>query len=355
MQGKKKVQITALAGDYIGLEIMAAGLKVLEVVGENGRFDYELHEVPFGGAAIDQTGEPLPQETLSACQQSDAVLLAAIGGPKWDHAVKRPEAGLLEIRKKLNLFANIRPTVIEEAMQQYSPLKNGKPVNFVIVRELTSGIYFGTPRQLDENYALDTMRYTKEEVQRITRSAFELARKRKKHVTLVDKANVLATSKFWRRIVAEIALTYPDVAYDACYVDAASMKIISAPQQFDVILTENLFGDILSDEAAEITGSLGTIPSMSLGSSGPALYEPIHGSAPDIAGKGIADPISMIRSVAMMLANSFDRADLAAQITTAINAVISKQIVTPDLGGNASTTEVTDAIITTIKESRNSK
>lgn len=352
MQENKTAQIAVLAGDYIGPEIMAAGLKVLQAVSEEGRFEYKIHEEPFGGAAIDQAGDPLPQQTLETCQQSDAILLAAIGGPKWDQAPKRPEAGLLEIRKALNLFANIRPTAISSAMQQYSPIKNEKPVDFVIVRELTSGIYFGTPREKHVDYALDTMRYTKEEVQRITHIAFQMAQKRRHHVTLVDKANVLATSKFWREIVGEIARDYPDVTYDTSYVDAASMKIISAPDQFDVILTENLFGDILSDESAEITGSLGTISSMSQGSDGPALYEPIHGSAPDIAGKGIADPISMVKSVAMMLANTFDRQDLATEITDAINETISKQIVTPDLGGHANTDEVTQAIINSIQESR---
>ncbi len=346
--------ITVLAGDYIGPEIMAAGLKVLAAVSEDQNFDYQLHEMLFGGAGIDQTGEPLPAETLKAAQQSDAVLLAAIGGPKWDGASKTPEQGLLAIRKALNLFANIRPTEISTAMQQYSPLKNTEPVDFVIVRELTSGIYFGTPRETTADYALDTMRYTNEEIERITRVAFDMAMKRRKHVTLVDKANVLDTSKLWRKIVAEIATDYPEVTYDTSYVDAASMKIIASPSQFDVILTENLFGDILSDEAAQTTGSLGTIPSMSRGVNGPSLYEPIHGSAPDIAGKGIADPISMIRSVAMMLTHSFNRDDMAKEISDAINQTVTAGVVTPDLGGHATTDEMTETIINYIKESRHS-
>lgn len=346
--------ITVLAGDYIGPEIMAAGLKVLAAVSENQDFDYQLHEMSFGGAGIDQTGEPLPAETLKAAQQSDAVLLAAIGGPKWDGASKTPEQGLLAIRKALNLFANIRPTEISTAMQQYSPLKNTEPVDFVIVRELTSGIYFGTPRETTADYALDTMRYTNKEIERITRVAFDMAMRRRKHVTLVDKANVLDTSKLWRKIVAEIATDYPEVTYDTSYVDAASMKIIASPSQFDVILTENLFGDILSDEAAQTTGSLGTIPSMSRGVNGPSLYEPIHGSAPDIAGKGIADPISMIRSVAMMLTHSFNRDDMAKEISDAINQTVAAGVVTPDLGGHATTDEMTETIINYIKESRHS-
>ncbi|MTV81570.1 3-isopropylmalate dehydrogenase [Secundilactobacillus folii] len=347
-------QITVLAGDYIGPEIMAAGLKVLAAVSEGQNFDYQLHEMPFGGAGIDQAGDPLPAEALQTAQKSDAILLAAIGGPKWDGAPKTPEQGLLAIRKALNLFANIRPTEISPAMQKYSPIKNTEPVDFVIVRELTSGIYFGQPRETTSEYALDTMRYTNQEIERITRVAFDMAMKRRKHVTLVDKANVLDTSKLWRKIVAQIATEYPAVTYDTSYVDAASMKIIASPSQFDVILTENLFGDILSDEAAQITGSLGTIPSMSRGSNGPSLYEPIHGSAPDIAGQGIANPISMVKSVAMMLTHSFDRADLAKQISDAVDATVESGVVTPDLGGNATTDEMTSAIINHIKESRHS-
>ncbi len=343
-------QIAVLNGDYIGPEIMAAGLKVLAAVTENQNFDYALHPVPFGGEGIDKMGDPLPASTLATCKQADAVLLSAIGGPKWDKAKRRPETGLLEIRKALNLFANIRPTVISPAMRQYSPIKNEDPVDFVIVRELTSGIYFGTPRETHETYALDTMRYTENEIERIVKVGFDMAMKRRKHVTLVDKANVLDTSKFWRKITARIAADYPEVTYDTSYVDAASMKIIADPGQFDVILTENLFGDILSDEAAQITGSLGTIPSMSKGTDGPALYEPIHGSAPDIAGQGIADPLSMIKSVAMMLANSFDRQDLSDTIMTAVDQSIDDQIVTPDLGGTSTTDEVTDTIIKTIKK-----
>lgn len=347
----KKADIAVLQGDYIGPEIMKAGLSVLEAVSQNAGFDYELHFAPFGGEAIDQTGEPLPEETLKTCQESDAVLLSAIGGPKWDQAKNRPEAGLLAIRKELNLFSNIRPTRISSAMEPFSPIKINGDVDFVIVRELTSGIYFGTPRSKTTAGAVDTMRYTRQEIKRVTKVAFEMAMRRKKHVTLVDKANVLATSKFWREVVAEIAREYPEVTYDTSYVDAMAMKIISQPEKFDVILTENLFGDILSDEAAQITGSLGTIPSMSTGETGPALYEPIHGSAPDIAGKNIADPISMIKSVAMMLEHSFDRCDLANIINISIDKSIEQKIVTPDLGGNSTTTEVTDNIIQNIKES----
>ncbi|WP_125771272.1 3-isopropylmalate dehydrogenase [Companilactobacillus furfuricola] len=347
----KKADIAVLQGDYIGPEIMKAGLSVLEAVSQNAGFDYELHFAPFGGEAIDQTGEPLPDSTLKTCRSSDAILLSAIGGPKWDQAKNRPEAGLLAIRKELNLFSNIRPTRISSAMQPFSPIKINGDVDFVIIRELTSGIYFGTPRSKTTAAAVDTMRYTKQEIKRVAQVAFDMAMRRKKHVTLVDKANVLATSKFWREVVAEVATAYPEVTYNTSYVDAMAMKIISQPEKFDVILTENLFGDILSDEAAQITGSLGTIPSMSTGETGPALYEPIHGSAPDIAGKNIADPVSMIKSVAMMLEHSFARQDLANIINKSVDKSIEQKIVTPDLGGNSTTTEVTDNIIQNIKES----
>ena len=341
-------QIAVLKGDYIGPEIMNAGLKVLEAIANKYGFDYQIVEAPFGGEANEDCGYPLPPQTIGKVKASDAVLVSAIGGPKWDHAEKRPEQGLLQIRSKLNLYSNIRPTSISEAMTQYSPIKNANDVDFVIVRELTSGIYFGTPRHKDDFQALDTMYYTREEIKRVAKIAFDMAEKRRHHVTLVDKSNVLDTSKFWREVVVEVAKDYPDVKLDYCYVDAASMKIISNPGQFDVILTENLFGDILSDEAAQITGSLGTIPSMSIGDGGPALYEPIHGSAPDIAGLGVANPFSMINSVAMMLANSFNRNDLAQKIYQAINQVITDGAVTPDLGGHYKTEQVTSAVIDNI-------
>ena len=346
----RSFEIAVLSGDYIGPEIMRAGLAVLAAVSKNKNFDYKIKELPFGGAAIDKDGDPLPVNTLKECQDSDAILLAAIGGPKWDQASKRPEAGLLEIRKALNLFANIRPTAISPAMQKYSPLKQIKKIDFLIVRELTSGIYFGKPREESEQAALDTMRYSATEIRRIVKIAFQMAAKRNHHVTLVDKANVLATSKLWRRIANQVAKEFPEISFDSCYVDAAAMKIISAPEKFDVIVTENLFGDILSDEAAQITGSLGTIPSISRGDHGPALYEPIHGSAPDIAGKGIANPLSMINSVAMMLDHSFNRKDLAKRITDSVNKTIEDGTTTPDLGGNSKTTVVTNAIIKRIEE-----
>lgn len=344
-------QIAILPGDYIGPEIMGAGLKILAAAAKITGFDYETTTYPFGGSAIDATGEPLPASTLAGAQAADAILLAAIGGPKWDDAPQRPEQGLLAIRKALHLFANIRPTQVNPALVERSPLKTeiARDTDFVIVRELTSGIYFGEPRFLHDDEALDTMRYQRSEIERIIKAGFEMAMQRRKHVTIVDKANVLATSKLWRKIANEIAPQYSDVTMDFEYVDAAAMKIVTHPTSFDVIVTENLFGDILSDEAATVTGSLGTIPSESRGVSGPSLYEPIHGSAPDIAGKGIADPLSMIHSITLMLRNSFQETATADLIEQAATATLHAGIMTPDLGGTATTDSMTDAIITEIQ------
>ncbi|PIO82497.1 3-isopropylmalate dehydrogenase [Loigolactobacillus backii] len=340
-------EIAILPGDYIGPEIMAAGLKVFAAAAKVTNFNYHTTTYPFGGAAIDQVGEPLPAATISGTKAADAILLAAIGWPKWDQAPKRPEQGLLAIRKALNLFANIRPTHVNPALVQRSPLKAeiAQGTDFVIVRELTSGIYFGEPRYQHAAEALDTMYYSRKEIQRILKAGFELAKQRRQHVTVVDKANVLATSKLWRAIANEMATDYPEIRLDFEYVDAAAMKIVQQPTNFDVIITENLFGDILSDEAATVTGSLGTIPSESRGDSGPSLYEPIHGSAPDIAGKGIADPLSMINSITMMLRNSFQETQTADLIDAAVTATLQEGILPPDLGGKATTQVMTKAII----------
>ncbi|KRL01817.1 3-isopropylmalate dehydrogenase [Liquorilactobacillus capillatus] len=346
----KKV-IAILRGDYIGPEIMEAGLKVLDAASKDSSFQYETIDYPFGGAAIDQYSEPLPQQTIAGCKKADAILLSAIGGPKWDTAKKRPEKGLLEIRNALGLFSNIRPTKVDPNLSHFSPVKQEilNETDFVIVRELTSGIYFGTPREQNEEKALDTTTYTAQEVKRILKIGFEMSMHRRKHVTIVDKANVLATSKLWRQVTEEFKKSYPEVTVDYNYVDAAAMKIITQPTAFDVIITANLFGDILSDEASVLTGSLGTIPSMSAGTDGPNLYEPIHGSAPDIAGKGIADPISMIQSIEMMLRESFNETLLADKIAAAVQKTIEDKIITPDLGGTATTQEVTANIVKNLK------
>ena len=350
--GIQTVQIVTLAGDGIGPEIMSAAFKVLSFAAQGAEFAFHLEPMPFGGAGIDEEGTPLSPRTLEACRHADAILLAAIGGPKWDNAPVRPETGLLRLRQELGLFANVRPTRVSRSRVAHSPLRPEivSGTDFVIVRELTSGIYFGKPRFLGKDEAYDTMRYSRDEIERTAVVAFETAGRRRRHVTLVDKANVLATSRLWRHVVAEVAARYPDVSYDAMYVDAAAMKLVARPTCFDVILTENLFGDILSDEAAQITGSLGTIPSRSFGASGPSLYEPIHGSAPDIAGTGRANPISMISSVSMMLRDSFAQSEVADRIDAAVDDCVASGEVTPDLGGRLTCETATEAVINRMKE-----
>ena len=338
--------IVTLAGDGIGPEIMAAGLDVLQAVAAKIGFDYQIDAKPFGGAGIDEKGHPLPEETLSAAKEADAILLAAIGGPKYDTAPVRPEQGLLAIRKALNLFANIRPVKIFEALKHLSPLKAEKiaGVDFVVVRQLTGGIYFGE-HTLNRDSARDVNDYTADEIRRIMRRAFQTAQNRRKLVTSIDKQNVLATSKLWRKVADEVAEEFPDVTLEHQLVDSAAMIMITNPARFDVLVTENLFGDILSDEASVLPGTLGVMPSASHSEDGPSLYEPIHGSAPDIAGQGIANPVSMILSVAMMLRESFDETAGADMIETAVDKTFEQGIFTRDLGGSATTREMTEAII----------
>ena len=339
-------KIVALAGDGIGTEIMEAGLEVLASIAEKTGFDFEIDRRPFGGAGIDATGHPLPDETLKAAREADAILLAAIGSPQYDNAAVRPEQGLLALRKELKLYANIRPVKIFESLNHLSPLKPDRiaGVDFVVVRELTGGIYFGD-HILEERKARDINDYSYEEVERIIRKAFEIARSRRKILTSIDKQNVLATSKLWRRVAEEVAKDFPDVILEHQLVDSAAMLMITNPAKFDVIVTENLFGDILSDESSVLSGTLGVMPSASHSENGPSLYEPIHGSAPDIAGQGIANPISMILSVAMMLRDSFGRYEDAGRIERAIEASLAAGILTRDIGGQASTREMTEAII----------
>ncbi|WP_019791921.1 3-isopropylmalate dehydrogenase, partial [Streptococcus sobrinus] len=275
-------KIVTLAGDGIGPEIMAAGLKVLEALTKKIDFAYQLDAQPFGGAGIDQSGHPLPEATLSAARSADAILLAAIGSPQYDTAPVRPEQGLLALRKELKLFANIRPVKIFEALKHLSPLKPERiaGVDFVVVRELTGGIYFGQ-HDLQEDTARDINDYSAEEIERIVRKAFTIAQGRGKKVTSIDKQNVLATSKLWRKVADQVAVDFPDVTLEHQLVDSAAMLMITDPARFDVVVTENLFGDILSDESSVLPGTLGVMPSASHSQDGPSLYEPIHGSAPD--------------------------------------------------------------------------
>lgn len=339
-------RIVALPGDGIGTEIMDSALAILEEIMIQDELDFDIEKFAFGGAGIDEKGDPLPQETLEACEKADAILLAAIGGPKWDNAPKRPEQGLLGLRKALGLFANIRPISVPDAVVHLSPLKeeNVRGVDFVVVRELTGGIYFGE-KTLAETEASDLCTYSKAEVERIIRKAFEIAQTRNKKVTSVDKANVLATSKLWRQTADAVAKEFPDCELEHQLVDSAAMVMITKPKSFDVIVTENLFGDILSDEASVIPGSLGMMPSASHSESGPSLYEPIHGSAPDIANQNIANPMSMILSTAMMLRQSFALDHSAKKIENACDRVMNQGVLTTDLGGSATTTDFTEAVI----------
>ncbi|MBL1225545.1 3-isopropylmalate dehydrogenase [Enterococcus sp. BWR-S5] len=344
-------RIIALPGDGIGKEIMDSALRILSEMMVQENLDFDIQEFPFGGAGIDSEGDPLPEKTLTACKEADAILLGAIGGPKWDAAPKRPEQGLLGLRKALGLFANIRPISVPDAVIHLSPLKeeNVRGVDFIVVRELTGGIYFGE-KELAEDKASDLCTYTKAEIQRIIRKAFEIARTRNKKVTSVDKANVLSTSKLWRQTAEEVAQEFPDCTLEHQLVDSAAMVMITRPKEFDVLVTENLFGDILSDEASVIPGSLGMMPSASHSEEGPSLYEPIHGSAPDIAGQNIANPMSMILSAAMMLRQSFGMDETAQKIESACDRVMTAGVLTKDLGGNAGTQEFTEAVLKELRK-----
>ncbi len=332
-------RIAVLPGDGIGPEITKQAAAVLSVAADRRGFAVEMAEAPIGGCAIDDCGKPLPQETIDLCKRSDAVLLGAVGGPAWDSLPGeiRPEKGLLDIRRELGLFANLRPALIYPALRAKSPLKDavlGDSLDILIVRELTGGIYFGEHGRREVNgspAAYDTEQYTTAEIERILLMAFELANKRRKRLCSVDKANVLESSRLWRETADRLAGRYPDVQLSHMYVDNAAMQLVRAPRQFDTIVTSNLFGDILSDEASQITGSIGMLPSASLGGGSLGLYEPIHGSAPDIAGKGVANPIASILSVAMMLRHSLAQPEAADDIEKAVGKVLSSGKRTADL------------------------
>lgn len=360
-------KIAVLPGDGIGKEIVAGAIEVLQVVAEqfNHQFTFEYGRI--GGEAIDVDGTPLPTATIDLCKSSDAILLGAVGGPKWDQnpPALRPETGLLAIRKELGLFANLRPVQAFPSLSDASTLKKEviDGVDLMIVRELTGGIYFGAPRERrvenGQKMVVDTLSYSNEEIERIIRKAFELAMFRNKKITSVDKANVLESSRVWREIANEVAKEYPEVKVEHMLVDNAAMQLIRNPKQFDVMVTENMFGDILSDEASMLTGSLGMLSSASLSADGPGLYEPAHGSAPDIAGQNKANPLATILSTAMMLKYSFNLIEEGNTIDEAVNQVLEKGYRTADISeGNtkvSSTTEMVEQVINEIKEICKSK
>jgi len=341
---KSKYDIAVLPGDGIGPEVMTEAVQVLETLAQAGGFEVTLQYADVGGVAVEKFDTPLPAATLRLCKQADAVLLAAIGHPRFDllPADKRPEKGLLGLRAELGLYANLRPAKVYPSLIGASTLKPEiiQDIDLLIVRELTGGLYFGEPRGFLADGGYNTMVYRRHEVERIAVTAFEAARQRNGRVTSVDKANVLEVSQFWRKTVMEVAQNYPEVVLDHYYVDNCAMQLVRNPRQFDVILTENLFGDILSDEAAMLTGSLGMLPSASLGLSS-AMYEPVHGSAPDIAGKNIANPIATIASVAMMLRYSMERPAEAERVDAAIGRVLAAGYRTRDIATAA------DKIVTT--------
>lgn len=333
-------KIVVLPGDGIGPEVAAEAVKCLEVVSDHFGLALRFESHDFGGAAIDAHGVPLPDETLEACRGADAILLGAVGGPKWDKSPERPEAGLLKLRGSLKLFANLRPTRVVPGLEDLSPLRAdlATGADILVVRELTGGLYFGE-KSLGEDVASDLCVYSRAEVERIAHVAFRAARQRSGRVTSVDKANVLATSKLWRQTVERVAEEYPEVELDHYYVDAAAMALVTTPRRFDVILTENLFGDILSDELSVIGGSIGLLGSASIGIRGAGLFEPIHGSAPDIAGLDIANPSGAIASAAMLLDQGLGLHEQGAMLTKSLEQVLLEGSRTADLGGNARCSE----------------
>ena len=322
--------IACLPGDGIGLEVMDQAVRVLEHL----PVDVEVVRLPFGGAAIDEVGDPMPPRTLETCREARAVLLGAVGGPKWDTGGPRPEAGLLGLRKALDVYANLRPA------------RQGD-IDLLIVRELVGGLYFGARGVRDDGTVFDTCEYHPDQIERIARRAFELARGRSGSLVSVDKANVLDTSRLWRRVVTGVAADYPDVELRHALVDSFAMEVVQAPQRIDVVVTENTFGDILSDIAAAVTGGLGLAASASLGDAGPGIFEPVHGSAPDIAGTGAANPTAMLRSLALLLEHALDRPELAASLVESVDEVLTSRP-TPDVGGTATTAEFGDAVLASL-------
>jgi 3-isopropylmalate dehydrogenase len=351
-----QINITALPGDGIGPEVTTQAIAVLRAVAERFQHKIKITEKNVGGAALLASNDPLPPDTIQSCLNSSAVLLGAVGGPKFDSypAKLRPEAGLLRLRKELGVFANLRPAICLAGLENLSPLKSDivAGTDVMIVRELLGGVYFGersTSGEPGKRRAVDSMTYSEPEIERITKVAFQLAQKRRKNLTSVDKANVLDSSRLWREVVNRVASSFPDVQLSHMYVDSAAMALVARPAQFDVILTENMFGDILSDQAGAVVGSLGLLPSASIGGK-VGLYEPIHGSAPDIAGKNIANPLGAILSAAMLLRHSFGFEAEAAAIETAVRDVLAQGHRTRDLGANVSTTQMGEFVSRQIRQ-----
>jgi 3-isopropylmalate dehydrogenase len=353
-----KANITLLPGDGIGPEVVREAVRVLEAVAAGFGHSFEFRERLMGGCSIDRFGVALTDEVLADCQASHAVLLGAVGGPKWDdpQARVRPEQGLLGLRKGLGVFANLRPVRVHPSLIDASPLKPERlvGVDILVIRELTGGLYFGQPKGRDrvngKERAVDTLEYYEFEIRRVVELAFRLAQNRRQKVTSVDKANVLESSRLWRQTANTIAAEHENTVLEHMLVDTASMRLITSPASFDVLVTENMFGDILTDEASVLSGSMGLLPSASLGDGGPGLYEPIHGSAPDIAGKGIANPVGTILSAALLLRHSLHLEPAAAAIEGAVDDVIAAGARTVDLGGTLGTTQMTDAILARLAE-----
>lgn len=354
----RSAHIVLLPGDGIGPEVTRAAVQALEAAALSGGHTFTYEEHPIGGCAIDLCGAALTDETAAACRAADAVLLGAVGGPKWDDplAPVRPEQGLLRLRKELGVYANLRPVRVHPALADASPLKPEKlrGVDLLVVRELTGGLYFGEPKQrrmVDGHLqAVDTMAYFDYEVRRVVDLAFRLARGRRRKVASVDKANVLESSRLWRQVTVEVSRAYPDVELEHVLVDTAAMRLVNYPAGFDVMVTENTFGDILTDEASVLSGSMGLLPSASLGGDGPGLYEPIHGSAPDIAGKGIANPLGAILSAAMLLRHSLHLESEAARLEAAVWQALAAGSRTRDLGGDLTTAQMTEAVLARLTE-----
>ena len=351
-------KLLLLPGDGIGPEIIAEAVKVIEVLNRDFALSIEMEHALVGGSAYDETGSPLPEATLAMAKAADSILLGAVGGPQWEKLdiALRPEKGLLGLRSNLALFSNLRPAILYPQLAEASTLKPDivSGLDLMIVRELTGGIYFGQPRGIrtldnGERQGYNTLVYAESEIERIARSAFEIAQKRQKSLCSVDKANVLECTELWREVVSRVAQDYPEVNLSHMYVDNAAMQLVRAPKQFDVMLTSNMFGDILSDCAAMLTGSIGMLPSASLDADGKGMYEPIHGSAPDIAGQGVANPLATILSVAMLLRYSFDQADCADKIEQAVHHALDQGLRTPDIfsAGNiqVSTAQMGDAVV----------